>query len=85
MKKILLLSSLFFVFAFTTQKEKVLKVEFTQKKWDEQFNKIVGVRNYIDGSNLPHNDVKAITATIDQFLNDLRTQLIPQIDTVKKK
>lgn len=86
MKKILLLTTLFVVFAFTTQKqERLLKVELTLKQWDNEFVKMQNVRNYIDQSNLPHIDVKNITSTIDSFLNLLRGQLLPQVDTVKKK
>jgi hypothetical protein len=86
MKKILLLISLFTAFSFTTQKnEKKLKVELTLQEWNNQFNKMNGILEYIDQSNLPHNDVKNITATLRNFLNELNQQLVPQLDTTHKK
>lgn len=71
--------------AFTTNNEKLLKVELSRAKWDHHFDKLNDVKAYINATNLPHQDVRFITLAIDSLLMDLRAQLLPQIDTVKKK
>lgn len=84
MKKILFLTMTLTIFAFTTG-EKTLKVEMTQAQWTHHFTKLQGIKSYIDKTNLPHQDVQFIEGTIDSLLMDLSKQLVPQIDTVKKK
>jgi len=86
MKKIFLFIGLFIMTSFVANEEKILKVEWRQSEWEKHFNKLNQVRKYIDESNLPHNDVKFITGTIDSLLIGLSVQLSKQIkDSVKIK
>lgn len=72
--------------SFTTQQnEKLLKVEMSQAKWTHHFQKMNGIKDYINGTNLPHQDVTFIVKSLDSLMMDLSAQLIPQIDSVKNK
>lgn len=87
MKKTMILITVLTMMSFTlqTNNDKLLKVELSQSRWTTHFQRLNDVKNYINSTNLPHQDVKNIVNSIDSLLIDLSAQLIPQIDSAKRK
>lgn len=78
------------VVAFKTAEEKKYSVSYTEPDWNSRFTWIAVAKSQLLKSNLPVNEVKPLTDSLDKFMTELQTQLIPQIkppvaDSTKNK
>lgn len=77
---ILLLS----IFAYTVEKD--YSVHFTVPQWEAKLQLIETTKKAIQQSNLPVNFANPLTDSLSLFQNELKSQLIKQLqDTTKKK
>ena len=76
--------------AFKAIEEKKYSVNYTEQEWNSRYSWIVYAKGQLLKSNLPINEIKPLTDSLDKFLGELSSQLIPQIkppvaDSTKKK
>lgn len=86
MKKIAITLLAVILLSFGIAEEKSLSVKATLVEWQKHITKLETIRAVVDESNLPNQQVKFITRTIDS----LELLIIPQLnkeltDTTKKK
>jgi hypothetical protein len=86
MKKTILLLATFAAFTGAIaqeqkQQSKTLKAEASIEEWSKQLNKLQAVNNYIQHTNLPHQDVVQISSTIDS----LQMLIVPQLQQQLQK
>lgn len=66
--------------------QKALTVSASEKEWDYHFRNLNTIQQIVDGSDLPHQQVKFINNSIDSLKQLAFPQLLRQIaDTTKKK
>lgn len=66
--------------------QKSLTVSASEREWDYQFQNFNTIQKIVDESNLPHQQAKFITNSIDSFKRLAFPQLMRQLtDTTKKK
>jgi len=64
------------------------KVEMTKVQWSTHLRKMSVLRQYLDASNLPHQDVIKMENDLDDFMLEISKQLQAQekaTDSTKKK
>lgn len=86
MKKLIpyLLLAIIITFAFTSEKE--YSVKYTIPQWEAKLQLIETTKKAIQQSNLPVNFANPLTDSLSLFQNELKSQLIKQLnDTTKKK
>lgn len=84
MKHLLLILSL--LSTVCGQEERKLKVEATQAEWVNMVSLLRHIQQYVDNTNLPHQEVIAITRAIDSMGVVIVPQLQKQLeDTTKTK
>jgi len=75
--------------SFKALEDKKLSVSYTEVDWNARFTWIAVSKNQLLKSNLPINEIKPLTDSLDKFMAELSAQLIPQIksvaDSTKKK
>jgi len=72
--------------AFGYQAGKTLTVTANQEQWEYVFKTMNGVKEVVNKSNLPHQEVVYVISTVDSFQNLAYPQLFKQLtDTSKTK
>ena len=69
MKKVLVIIGAIGLLSFAT--EKYLTVKFSEAQIGFHWKNLEGIKKIIDGSNLPHAQVKFIIASIDSLQRDI--------------
>lgn len=85
MKKILFAFSLFALCSFRTQSEKTFEIKMTEAEVTNVWNTLEGVQKYMAKSNLPHQDVITIVASIDSVKTLIAKQVRAQSQPPAKK
>lgn len=81
MKKALLILSAILVLSFVAEKSYTFK--FTESQINYHWQQLNGIKQVVDQSSLPHNQVVYIVHTIDSLQKDLSANL--KIDSTKQK
>lgn len=81
MKKTAIIAAAILLLAFTT--EKFVSVKFTEAQINYHWNGINQVKQIVDQSSLPHNQVTYIIQTLDSLQKNI--QLSAKIDSTIKK
>lgn len=86
MKKTIIAAFVLCSFAFGYQTGKSLTVTASQEQWEYVFKTMNGVKEVVNKSNLPHQEVVYVISTVDSFQNLAYPQLFKQLtDTTKNK
>ena len=73
--------------AFTLA-ERTFSITFTESSLNKHWTKLNAIKQIVDGSNLPHQQAKFITATVDSLEMEIAAQVQSQVkaaDTTKPK
>jgi hypothetical protein len=82
MKKLLCIVGSVFLLSFAG--EKFFTVKFSEAQLNKHWQKLNTVKAIVEESNLPHQQVKFITQSIDSLQMDIAVQVQQQLkDTVK--
>lgn len=66
--------------AFTT--EKVFTLKFSEVDINKHYDKLSLIRQIVDNSNLPHQDVVFVTKSIDSLQAEIINQVKGQVDQI---
>ncbi len=91
MKKSLLIGIVLVVsigmLAFKAAEQKKYTVSFTEAEWNSRYQWVAVSKAMLEKSNLPINEIKPLTDSLNKFMAELYNQIIPQLpkDSTKKK
>lgn len=83
MKKIILTTSLIFALSFTAEKE--YKVVYDLPNWESKLQLIERAKQAIKESDFPIKFALPLIDSLTSFQNEIKTQVLKQIDTTKAK
>ena len=69
--------------AFTAEKYFTLK--YTEADLNKHFNKLSAIKQLVNNSNLPHQEVSFVITSIDSLQNDIIQQVKAQTETPAPK
>jgi hypothetical protein len=58
--------------------EKYYTFKFTDAQLTKHWTKLNAIKQLVDGSDMPHQQAKFITQSLDSLQSDIATQVIPQ-------
>ncbi len=75
--------------AFKAMEEKKYSVSFTEQQWNARYTWVLAAKQAIEKSNIPMDQGRPLVDSLNKFIGELGSQLIPQInppvDSTKKK
>jgi hypothetical protein len=66
--------------AFTA--EKVFTLKFSEEDINKHYKKLSYIRQIVDNSNLPHQDVVFVTKSIDSLQAEIQNQVKSQVEPI---
>ena len=83
MKKLLIITSLFILLSFAA--EKTYTVHYTLPQWEAKLVVLENAKQLLMKSDLQAKIVLPIVDSLSLMQSDIRNQVVPQLDTTKKK
>ena len=83
MKKVIALFVIGIIISFTPEKE--YSVKYTIPQWESKLQLVGQAVNAIKNSDLPTKYSLPLMDSLLAFQNEIKNQIVPQLDTTKKK
>ncbi len=79
MKRLLSLFVAVILLSFTTNEQKEYTLKFSEGELSKHFQNLSVIKQIVDKSSMPHNEVKFIIASIDSLQKDIQNKIKDQI------
>lgn len=85
MKKTIIIIFAFVLASGFIAKEKEFTIKFSESEINKHWQKLSAIKQIVQESNLPHQQVVFVEKTIDSLQMVIASQVQSQLDTTKKK